>query len=114
MRYDVTCFDGGVRLPGVYYLTRHLWGKRPHMPKRRRWHPPTPSEPLMSQCCTITSAVRWPLAVRASLRAGSWLRIRTARSIFTPSNARHTLWRVGVPTSPPAALLGRVYPCSLS
>ena len=69
---------------------------------------------LGCQCFPITSAVAAGPAVRVRLRAGSWMNLRTARSLFTSSHARHTLWRGGVPASPPAALIGHVHPSSPS
>ncbi len=114
MMYNVTRFDGGVRHTGVCHLTPDIWrGASPHA-QRRRGYPHLPSEPLMSQCFPITSAVAAGPAIRVRLRAGSWMNIRTARSLFTSSHARHTLWRGSVPASPPAALIGHVHPSSPS
>ena len=112
MMYDVTRFDGGVPLTGVCHLTPDIFGGSVITCPAQARVPP--SEPVMSQCFPITSAVAVGPTVRARLRTGSWRSIRTARSIFTPSHARHTLWRGVVPASPPAALIGHVHPSRLS
>ena len=114
MMYDVTRFDGGVRIQASVTSHQTFSGEASPHAQRRRGYPHLPSEPLMSQCFPITSAVAVGPVVRVRLRAGSWMNIRTARSLFTSSHARHTLWRGGVPASPPAALIGHVHPSSPS
>ena len=55
MRYDVTRFAGGVRLPGVCHLTEHFWEAASHA-QRRRGYPHT-QRPFDDLCCTLPSVV---------------------------------------------------------
>jgi hypothetical protein len=110
MMYDVTRFDGGVRHTGVCHLTPDIWRGSVTTCPAQAWVPTPPQRAFDEPVLPLTSAVAAGPAVRVRLRAGSWMNIRTARSLFTSSHARHTLWRGGVPASPPAALIGHVHP----